>query len=119
MSDKIKKFLSDIETVSPERARLAKKLRDMYVSSHPNLTENFIYGGIGIYFGKKLLGGVWIYAKHISVIFGEGYRIKNIDNILEGGGKFRRHIKIFSGKDIKEKKVALFIQKYIALEIEK
>ncbi|MFC1617673.1 DUF1801 domain-containing protein [Patescibacteria group bacterium] len=119
MNKKIEKFISDIETVSIERAKLANKLRNMYKSSHPRLTENFIYGGIGIYFGKKLIGGVWVHTKHISIIFSEGYRLEGPDNILEGGGKFRRHIKIFSDKDIDEKKVEFFIQKYVALETEK
>lgn len=119
MNNRIEKFISDIKTISPERAKLVKKLHSMYKSSYPELTENFIYGGIGIYFGKKLIGGVWVHTKHISVIFSEGYRLEDPDNILEGGGKFRRHIKIFSDDDVKEKKVEFFIQKYVALETEK
>ena len=39
--------------------------------------------------------------------------MKDPDNILEGTGKFRRHLKIRSFSDIKNKKVDLFVKQIL------
>ncbi len=119
MDNRIKNFITDLETVSSQRVKLVNKLRKMFKSANSDLKERFIYGGIGVYLGDKLIGGVWVYTNHTSVIFSDGRKLKDPEKILEGGGKYRRHIKISSKEDIKTKKVENFIKEYIALEIKK
>jgi hypothetical protein len=37
--------------------------------------------------------------------------ISDPDKYLEGGGKYRRHLKIFDKKDIKNKKIESYVSK--------
>jgi len=37
--------------------------------------------------------GVFVYKEHISIEFGEGYRLTDPDGLLQGKGKYRRHLK--------------------------
>ena len=117
--DKIKMFVDDLEIFIPNRARQVNKLRGIYRNQSSSLYEKFIYGGIGIYLKEKLLGGIWVYTKHISVIFSDGYKLNDPNKILEGGGKYRRHVKIREDEDIEKKQISYFIEQVIALEHEK
>lgn len=116
MDKKIETFLADMKKNAKEQFLIVEKIRKIYDASHTKLTEKFIYGGIGVYLGDKLISGIWIYTKHVSVVFSDGYKLQDTEKMLEGGGKYRRHLKIFCESDIKEKKVKEFIEKCIALE---
>ena len=54
--------------------------------------------------------GHFIYKQHVSLEFSNGYQLDDPDSILEGKGKFRRHIKLRELADIEEKSVRLFLQ---------
>lgn len=62
---------------------------------------------------KSGIGGVFISRNHISFEFSNGHLLDDPDNILQGGGKYRRHIKIRSFNDIEDKKlIDFFTQAY-------
>jgi hypothetical protein len=52
-------------------------------------------------------------AKHVSLEFGAGGSLPDRYGVLEGGGKFRRHIKLTSVDEIAGKHV----RKYLALAL--
>lgn len=118
MNNKVEKFIADLEIVALPKLKLVNKLRDIFKKAKPKLEEKFIYGGIGMYLGEELVGGVWVYTKHVSIIFSEGRKLSDSDKILEGGGKYRRHIRIFEERDIEEKKVVDFVEQYFKLKAE-
>ena len=76
---------------------------------YPKVNERMMYGGIMFSMEDEDFGGIFAYKKHISFEFGEGYKFKDPDKLLEGGGKFRRHLKIKTLKDVSNKNVKFFV----------
>jgi len=68
-----------------------------------------MYGGI-MFSLEDDFGGLFVRKNHVSFEFGSGVTMDDPDNILEGIGKFRRHLKIRSLADIKDKKVEFFVE---------
>lgn len=66
---------------------------------------------------KTQIGGVFISKKHVSFEFSKGYLFNDPDGILEGGGKYRRHLKLRSFNDIDDKNLIGFFKQ--AYEIQK
>ncbi|MEM7433385.1 MAG: DUF1801 domain-containing protein [Pseudomonadota bacterium] len=54
--------------------------------------------------------GHFIYKQHVSLEFSNGAELKDPDSILEGKGKYRRHIKLRDLADIEEKNVREFLR---------
>ncbi len=59
---------------------------------------------------KSGIGGVFISRNHISFEYSSGYKLSDPDNILEGGGKYRRHIKIRNFNDVDDKQLVNFFK---------
>lgn len=55
------------------------------------------------------LGGVFTYAKHVSIEFSNGSTFDDSKGILEGKGKHRRHIKIETLEDLERKNVRHYL----------
>jgi hypothetical protein len=110
MEAKIKTFLEDAITISTERYEIICAIRDAFLNANLGFTEGFKYGGITYNISNELIGGIYSYKEHVSIEFSHGVTFSDPHHILEGGGKHRRHIKIRSLSDIKEKLVVSFIQ---------
>lgn len=54
--------------------------------------------------------GYVVYSNHITLEFPFGHRLKDPHEVLEGKGKYRRHIKLTSLTDIKHKYIAEYIK---------
>ena len=54
--------------------------------------------------------GVFVYKAHVSLEFTHGAHLDDSDNNLEGNGKHRRHVKIASLSDIKDKQCEDFLR---------
>jgi len=67
------------------------------------------YGGICFYDAGLLVTGIFQRKEHVSLEFSEGGAMEDPNGLLEGKGKFRRHLKIRTQDDIHEKKVAEFL----------
>ena len=62
---------------------------------------------------KTQIGGVFISKKHVSFEFSKGYLMDDPKGLLEGGGKFRRHLKLRSFNDVADKNlIGFFKQAY-------
>ena len=118
MDDKIEQFVQDLELVSAEQAGIVAQIRDIYEEVAPNITEKFIYDGIGFFLNDNHIGGVYANKKHVSVVFSRGNEMSDPGKLLEGGGKYRRHIKAFAGNDVASKNVRFFVEQRVALEDE-
>lgn len=86
------------------------EMRKMVFDTYPDTTEKFMYGGIIFSHGDEHFSGVFVRTNHISFEFSNGFKMKDPDNILEGGGKFRRHLKIRTYEDIQNKAVSFFVK---------
>jgi len=107
-ADRISTFLEDINLVDPERLELVQVLRKMILELDSAISEEVKYGGI-LFSAEKPFCGIFSYAKHVSLEFGAGALFPDPFKVLEGKGKFRRHIKIFSAQDIEEKHVGEYL----------
>jgi hypothetical protein len=79
--------------------------------------ESIKYGGLTYSIDKELISGIFSYKQHVSIEFGRGCDFPDPQGVLEGGGKYRRHIKISALQEIKDKCVAFYIQEAINTDI--
>ena len=108
----VQSFLEELSITEPDKFDLISTLRMMVLESYPKALEIFKYGGI-IFNLEEDFSGIFVYKNHISLEFSKGYTMKDENRILEGGGKYRRHLKIRSLQDIKDKKVAHYVKQAI------
>lgn len=59
---------------------------------------------------KTGICGHFVYKNHMSLEFTDGVKLPDPKGILEGNGKYRRHIKLASLADIKDKEVESFLK---------
>ncbi len=112
---KIDNFIQDTLFIDEEKGEILISLRKMVLEIKPDAKEEIKYGGLVFIIDTKLICGIFIRKNHISVEFSLGAMIPDPDNILEGTGKQRRHIKIFLFEDIKNKKVEFYIKESFKL----
>ncbi len=68
MSDsaKINEFLEDIQFQSTEKFKTLKSIRKIFNDANPKLDEEIKYSGLVFNLSNTLMGGIFVYAKHIS-----------------------------------------------------
>jgi hypothetical protein len=112
----VQNFLDDIIVIDPEKSDIIQKLREIVFLTKPGITEKIMYGGILLSLENDF-GGIFAYKKHVSFEFSLGVHMDDPDNVLEGGGKFRRHLKVYCMADIETKNVASFVKQALQLSI--
>ncbi len=111
----IEKYLEDIHLISEKFYEALIEVRQIFFEECNILTEAIKYGGIVFFKDNELIAGIFAYKKHLSIEFGNGAQLADPESILEGKGKFRRHIKLKSVKDISKKNVREFVGESIAI----
>ncbi|HEY1015171.1 MAG TPA: DUF1801 domain-containing protein [Herpetosiphonaceae bacterium] len=109
MDSKVAQFAEDLSQSDPVKAEIVAAVRSIYREAEPALEERFIYGGIGMFLGGELVGGIFAYANHVTVEFSVGDGLADPGRLLEGKGKSRRHLKLRQAADIAGKTVASFV----------
>ena len=102
---KNKKVDEYINRFEGEKKKILNKLRNIILKARPDLKEEMKmgvpwYGGLFYLVGLK---------DHVNMGFSFG-GLKKYEKELEGKGKYMRHIKFFSSKDIDEKKLIRLIK---------
>lgn len=103
-TERISQLLDDIRLLDAGRFELVQALRGVILDLDPSISEEVKYGGLLFSSGKPFCG-VFSYTKHVSLEFGEGASLPDAFQVLEGAGRFRRHIKLVSVEDIGGKHV--------------
>lgn len=112
---KVQEFLEQQMLGDHARYEVLDRLRRIVFEYYPKVEERMMYGGI-IFSLKEDFGGVFVYKNHVSFEFSYGYKLNDPGQLLEGGGKYRRHVKIKSLADIETKKVDFFVMQIKALD---
>jgi hypothetical protein len=107
--EKVQYFLDELEAFDPEKFAIISRLRRIVFVHFPDVNERIIYGGI-MFSLKDDFGGLFAYKHHVSFEFSNGYKMHDPEKMLEGKGKFRRHLKIRLLEDIDAKKTEFFVQ---------
>jgi len=110
----VAEFLIDIQSHSLEKYEILVQIRKLFLQSNPSLVEDIKYGGLVFFQENDLIGGIFLYKKHISIEFSYGVNLSDPHSVLEGKGKLRRHIKIISLDDVHIKNVADYVQEAVA-----
>ncbi len=98
-------FLHDLQAHARDRYDIIEVVRDIFRKHSAELDESIKYGGIVYQRNGELLAGIFAYSSHVSVEFGKGYELEDSHAVLEGKGKYRRHIKLHDLADVKAKHV--------------
>ncbi len=107
--ERVQKFLEEIGMFDEEKLNILLKLREIVFEEFPDVQEKMMYGGIMFSIDADF-GGIFVSKKHISFEFSKGYRFSDPEELLEGTGKFRRHLKIRSLSDVEAKNVIFFVK---------
>lgn len=99
IDDRVGLLLHELEVTMPERFELVQAVRQVLYRVVPDAWERVMYGGF-MFSGAARFCGVFAYKEHVSVEFGRGCDLDDLHGVLEGSGKLRRHIKLFSEADI-------------------
>ena len=102
-----------------EKANLIELLDSLVMAAVPKATKVPKYGGT-LYTLKPeekegQFCGVFPYKAHVQLSFAQGSSLDDPDGLLEGGGKFRRHMTYKSLDDVDAKFVKLFCKAAIKL----
>ncbi len=106
----VEAYLQDVRNHSFEFHDMVLGIRTLFLELCPGLSETVRYGGIVFLKEKKLVGGIFVYKEHVSVEFSQGASFYDSEGILEGKGKYRRHIKLCGLEEIGEKRVGDFVE---------
>jgi hypothetical protein len=101
-------LLEDIRLVSAKNFEIVEAVRALVKNTIESASEDVKYGGILFTSGVQF-GGVFAYKAHVTVEFVNGAKINDPFGFLEGTGKGRRHVKLDSVAQIKDKKLAQYL----------
>ncbi len=110
---KVNEFLLDIQSTFPDKSGMVEEIRKIFFNENPEVDEEIKYGGIAFSVLGQLVGGIYVYAKHISIEFSDGANFTDPEGELEGKGKMRRHLKILDKKDITNKNSSFYIKQAV------
>ena len=106
---RLKELLQDFEFVNPELGKIIRSIRNTILKIAPNSEEKVMYGGLIFKIPGRMFCGLFLRKNHVSVEFDLGYLLNDKEKHLEGSGKYRRHLKIRTKKDVKMKMVEKFV----------
>ncbi len=93
---------------------IVERLTELVIDAAPDAVLRSMYGGTMIELEdgnpKSRVGGFFVYASHVSFEFSKGVTFEDPAGVLEGSGKFRRHVKLHRPEDVDDKGCAGFLQ---------
>lgn len=111
-NEKVRKFLEEVNASDGEQFEILQRLREIVFEIYPETKERMMYGGI-MFSLEDDFGGIFTRKKHISFEFGKGFGMSDPEKLLEGSGKFRRHLKLRSLSDVEDKKVDFYVKQAV------
>ena len=105
----VSEFIHDLQAHASDRYEIVKAIREIVLMQISEFDESIKYGGIVYQKDNELLAGVFAYKNHVSLELGNGFELDDIYSVLEGKGKYRRHIKFHILSDVKKKRAEYYI----------
>jgi len=113
-NNKVNAFFVDIQLISAAQLDAVVAIRALFLKAETTLVEDVKYGGLVFSLSDQLVGGIYVYKNHLSIEFSNGAAFSDVNKIMEGKGKKRRHIKIVTIDDLSEKNAVYFIDQALA-----
>ncbi|MCP5063470.1 MAG: DUF1801 domain-containing protein [Ignavibacteriae bacterium] len=111
-NEQVQKFMKELAIIDDEKFSILQKLRKIVFDNYKKTDERMMYGGIMFSLDEDF-GGVFVRKNHISFEFSLGYKMNDKKKLLEGTGKFRRHLKIKTLSETKDKDVDFFVKQAV------
>ncbi len=108
-SSKVEQLMHDLQLTHTDLHAIVQTVRTTVRAVAPKAEEKVMYGGI-LFSAPEQFCGVFAYSAHVSMEFGQGAELKDPHRVLEGNGKFRRHIKLTTPEDIASKHLKDYIR---------
>ncbi len=105
----VQEFIDKLGNTDPVKHQIIEASRKLVFENYPNAVERMMYGGI-LFSLEEDFGGVFAYKNHVSFEFSIGYQFNDPDKLLEGNGKYRRHVKIKCLDEVKTKNLDFFVK---------
>ncbi len=109
----VQKLLDDWESVDLEKYQIVEALRKVVFEIVPTVSERVIYGGVMFALAGDF-GGVFVSKNHVSFEFSRGFEFEDPQKVLEGSGKYRRHLKFRSIDDVAKKDPCFLVKQAVA-----
>lgn len=114
MSDpNVERLLQDLQLIHPDLHAVVQTVRATVREVAPAASEKLMYGGI-LFSAPQQFCGVFAYSAHVTMEFGRGAELDDPHRVLEGKGKFRRHIRLQAVADIASKHLKDYIAQALA-----
>ncbi|MEE4330571.1 MAG: DUF1801 domain-containing protein [Wenzhouxiangella sp.] len=104
----VQALLDDMRLLGDRQVELVEAVRALVRKEIPSATEAVKYGGI-LFIADVFFAGVFAYKAHVSVEFSHGAEIDDRWGHLEGKGRFRRHVKLTSLDDLRDKRLGDYL----------
>jgi len=111
--EKVKTFLDEIMMIDNDQYNTLIAIREIVFKTYPKTVERIMYGGIMFSLDTEDFGGLFVRKSHISFEFSKEFIMKDPNKLLEGSGEFRRHLKIKSKEEVRNKDVDFFVKQVI------
>lgn len=102
-------FIEKLGNTDSVKHQIIEASRKLVFENYSNTTERMMYGGI-LFSLEEDFGGVFAYKNHVSFEFSIGYQFNDPEKLLEGNGKYRRHVKIKSLDEVNTKRLDFFVK---------
>lgn len=97
-----------------ERA-VVRALRAFVRKRAPGLREEMKWGGIA-FIGNWIVCYAHALGTHVDFGFFKGTSLRDPAHILQGEGKYLRHVKVYKPSDIRERELARLLKQALALD---
>ena len=92
--NEIEILLEEFELLNSDLASIIYSIRQMVLEIAPASQEKKMYGGIIYSTPGRMFCGLFMRKNHVSVEFDLGHLLEDKEKLLEGSGKYRRHLQI-------------------------
>jgi hypothetical protein len=104
-----------VRELSPPIRSLVQKLRTFIQKHAPDLDEQVKWGSL-CSVGNKIVCYIHPHATHVDFGFFQGANLDDPKHVLEGKGKFLRHVKVRAAADIRERELAKLLRQALKLD---
>lgn len=112
-NSKVREFLDKIKQEDIDKYHVLENIREIVFKICPETTERMMYDGIMLTQKSEDYGGLFVRKNHISFEFGNGILFEDPNKLLEGTGKYRRHLKIRPDGNLLNYDVEFFVKQAI------
>lgn len=105
----IQDFMASLKVLDIAKYKILQRLREIVFNTFPEVHERMMYGGI-MFAEHTDFSGIFIYKNHVTMEFSHGFKFSDPGGIMEGKGKYRRHLKFSSLDDVATKNPGYFLE---------